>query len=314
MIPISTTSQGDEAPTAKVLLVRSAAILGPPPSRRSPGYYRKADSRIEAQIRCRNVKRQRGPPEVGIFRAFRGSSAFGRERANAANISRDPPVKAAGRAYRFDQRPPSRRGKLTKCLPRRGASRSLAALKPGQSQARAVASTIELEKAERVRDAENLAAVRLNGAAQPPLRRFIALLYEHVPPADVAQRSPDDLCCAALALWQFASHREPGRAKVRVYNPTLETDGWSSTRTIVEIVNDDMPFLVDSVTAAVNEGGREVRLVIHPILNVARDAKGTLLGLDPPKSGFTNPGCKSRSPASLTPPSGLRSPPNSTRY
>ena len=149
-----------------------------------------------------------------------------------------------------------------------------------------MASTIELEKAERVRDAENLAAVRLNGAEQPPLRRFIALLYEHVPPADVAQRSPDDLCCAALALWQFASHREPGRAKVRVYNPTLETDGWSSTRTIVEIVNDDMPFLVDSVTAAVNEGGREVRLVIHPILNVARDAKGTLLGLDPPKSGL----------------------------
>ena len=149
-----------------------------------------------------------------------------------------------------------------------------------------MASTIELEKAERVRDAENLAAARSNGAEQPPLRRFIALLYEHVPPADVAQRSPDDLCCAALALWQFASHREPGRAKVRVYNPTIETDGWSSTRTIVEIVNDDMPFLVDSVTAAVNEGGREVRLVIHPILNVARDAKGTLLGLDPPKSGL----------------------------
>src|SRR5437762_8013885 len=106
MIPISTTSQGDEAPAAKVLPVRSAAILGPPPYRRSPGYYRKADSRIEAQIRCRNVKRLRGPPEVGIFRAFRDSSAFGRERANAANISRDPPVKAAGRAYRFDQPPP----------------------------------------------------------------------------------------------------------------------------------------------------------------------------------------------------------------
>src|SRR5204863_8395082 len=42
-------------------------------------------------------------------------SAFGRERAKAANISRDPPVKAACRAYRFDQRPPSRPGKLTKC-------------------------------------------------------------------------------------------------------------------------------------------------------------------------------------------------------
>ena len=37
-----------------------------------------------------------------------------------------------------------------------------------------------------------------------------------------------------------------------------------------------MPFLVDSVTAAINDGGRDVRLVIHPILTVARDADGRL--------------------------------------
>jgi len=149
-----------------------------------------------------------------------------------------------------------------------------------------VPNTIELEKAERVRDAETLADARSNGAEQASLRRFVAVLYEHVPPADVAARSPDDLCGAALALWQFAAHREPGRAKVRVYNPEPDTDGWSSPHTIVEIVNDDMPFLVDSVTAAVNDGGREVRLVIHPILTVARDAKGDLLGLDPPAGGL----------------------------
>jgi glutamate dehydrogenase len=149
-----------------------------------------------------------------------------------------------------------------------------------------VASTIELEKAERVREAETLADSRLQGASQAPGRQFVALLYEHVPPADIAARSPDDLCGAALALWQFASHRQPGRAKVRVYNPEPETDGWSSPHTVVEIVNDDMPFLVDSVTAAVNEGGREVRLVIHPILSVARDSNGVLLGLDPPSGGL----------------------------
>jgi glutamate dehydrogenase len=150
---------------------------------------------------------------------------------------------------------------------------------------KAVASTIELEKAARVRDAESLADSR-SGSAQAELRRFIALLYDHVPPADVAARSPDDLCGAALAFWQFAVQREPGQAKVRVYNPEPDTDGWSSPHTIVEIVNDDMPFLVDSVTAAVNDGGREVRLVIHPILTVSRDGKGHLVGLDPPNGGL----------------------------
>src|SRR5204862_6694944 len=128
-----------------------------------------------------------------------------------------------------------------------------------------------LEKAERVGDAEPLVAARSNGAEQVSLRRFVAVLYEHVPPADVAARSPDDLCGAALALWQFAAHREPGRAKVRVYNPEPDTDGWSSPHTIVEIVNDDMPLLVDSVTAAVHERWREVRRVHHPILDAARD-------------------------------------------
>jgi glutamate dehydrogenase len=149
-----------------------------------------------------------------------------------------------------------------------------------------VASTIELEKAERVRDAETLADMLSDTAEHMALRRFIAVLYEHVPPSDVAARSPSDLYGAALALWRFASRREPGRAQVRVYNPDPARDGWSSPHTIVEIVNDDMPFLVDSVTAAINDGGREVRLVIHPVLSVARDEKGGRIGLDPPAAGL----------------------------
>src|SRR4029077_4518354 len=118
------------------------------------------------------------------------------------------------------------------------------------------------------------------------LRRFVAVLYEHVPPGDVAARSSDDLYGAALALWRVAGHRDRGHARGRVYNPELYSDGWSSAHTIVEIVNDDMPFLVDSVTAAINDGGREVRLVIHPILTVSRNGKGNLVGLDPPNGGL----------------------------
>ncbi|MBV9152337.1 MAG: NAD-glutamate dehydrogenase, partial [Alphaproteobacteria bacterium] len=171
-------------------------------------------------------------------------------------------------------------------MPRRDAKPTLAAAEIGEHLSRTVANTIELQKAERVRDAESLAEGRSGAAGQASLRRFITVLYEHVPPGDVAARSPDDLCGAALALWQFAAHREPGRAKVRIYNPEPERDGWSSPHTIVEIVNDDMPFLVDSVTAAINNGGREVRLVVHPILTVARDEEGLLLGLDPPAAGL----------------------------
>jgi glutamate dehydrogenase len=149
----------------------------------------------------------------------------------------------------------------------------------------AVPSTIEEEKAERIRCAAELAE-RADIAPPAQLARFIAELYEHVPPGDIAARTPADLRGGALALWRFASRRRPGDANVRLYNPAEAGDGWSSPHTIVEIVNDDMPFLVDSATAAINEAGREVRLVIHPILRAARDADGVLLGLDPPQGGL----------------------------
>jgi glutamate dehydrogenase len=149
-----------------------------------------------------------------------------------------------------------------------------------------MASAVEVTKTECVRAAEELAETVSNIAERDLLRRFVAELYEHVPPADVAARSRADLFGAALALWRFAERRPNATAKVRVYNPDRDTDGWSSPHTIVEIVNDDMPFLVDSVTAAINDGGREVRLVIHPILAVARDSDGRVVALAPDAAGL----------------------------
>ena len=88
--------------------------------------------------------------------------------------------------------------------------------------------------------------------------------------------TPRNLYGAALSLWRFGERRRPGQAKIRVHNPDPAADGWSSPHTIVEIVNDDMPFLVDSVTGAINASNRVVHLIIHPILTVARDPDGRL--------------------------------------
>ena len=63
---------------------------------------------------------------------------------------------------------------------------------------------------------------------------------------------------------------------MRVFNPTIDEHGWQSTHTIVEIVNDDMPFLVDSVTMEVNRHGLTLHLIIHPIVTVQRGTDGTL--------------------------------------
>ncbi|HEY1300564.1 MAG TPA: NAD-glutamate dehydrogenase, partial [Stellaceae bacterium] len=132
----------------------------------------------------------------------------------------------------------------------------------------------EAKKAKLVAKAAALAAASADGAERLVVDRVIGEFYRHVPAADVAERSPRDLAGAALSLWRFAARRHRGQAKIRVYNPDRDTDGWTSPHTIVEIANDDMAFLVDSVTGAINAGDRVVHLVIHPIVTVERGPDG----------------------------------------
>ena len=66
---------------------------------------------------------------------------------------------------------------------------------------------------------------------------------------------------------------------MRVYNPTRKSNGWASTHTIVEIVNDNMPFLVDSAGMAINRLGYSIHLTIHPTFSATRDKTGALLDI-----------------------------------
>src|SRR5437899_9283490 len=113
------------------------------------------------------------------------------------------------------------------------------------------------------------------------LEDFVVRYFGQVDPDELADRQPGDLYGAALSHWNFARKRDAGQARVRVFNPTIEEHGWQSTHTIVEIVNDDMPFLVDSVTMEVNRHGLTLHLITHPLLAVVRDGSGTLTGLSP---------------------------------
>ncbi len=101
--------------------------------------------------------------------------------------------------------------------------------------------------------------------------------YRHVDPADLAPRPAEDVCGAATSQFQLAQQRPQGTAAIRTFTPTHERNGWSADgHTVVEIVTDDMPFLVDSVTSFLGEQGHRVNLVIHPQMVVERDVTGQL--------------------------------------
>jgi glutamate dehydrogenase len=78
------------------------------------------------------------------------------------------------------------------------------------------------------------------------VEEFARQYYQRLAPEDLLELEPDDLYGAVLAHWRLAHRRQPGEAKVRVYSPRFEEHGWRSKHSIVEIVTDDMPFLVDS--------------------------------------------------------------------
>jgi glutamate dehydrogenase len=130
--------------------------------------------------------------------------------------------------------------------------------------------------AERIEQAVALVKSRIAPERRAALERFLREYFRQVAPADLAAREASDLYGAALSHWNFARHRDPGRARVRAINPSVDEHGWQSTHTVLEVVTDDMPFLVDSVTMEVNRHGLTLHLFVHPIVRAMRDASGTL--------------------------------------
>jgi glutamate dehydrogenase len=128
-----------------------------------------------------------------------------------------------------------------------------------------------------------IADQRLQAAAAKEARSFIAHYYDNIDPEDLSDRAPEDLYGAAMAHLSFARAFASGTPKLRVYNPRPEEHGWSSAHTVIEIVNDDMPFLVDSVTMEVNRQGYTLHLFNHPIFATRRDQEGQLQSFGPPE-------------------------------
>ncbi|MDQ3160635.1 MAG: NAD-glutamate dehydrogenase, partial [Pseudomonadota bacterium] len=64
---------------------------------------------------------------------------------------------------------------------------------------------------------------------------------------------------------------------VRLFNPTVEEHGWQSPHTVLQAINDDMPFLVDSIGMALAQEGITIHVLGHPVVNIERDADGRMI-------------------------------------
>ena len=115
---------------------------------------------------------------------------------------------------------------------------------------------------------------KLNPKSGPALKAFSDRFFEHGVLEDLQQYSSEGLANVATKAFDFVKSRPPGPAKIRVYNPTgtERLDNLS----VIEVANDDMPFLVDSILSLLAEKGHTVELALHPIITSRRSAKGVI--------------------------------------
>ncbi|MDX1506846.1 MAG: NAD-glutamate dehydrogenase [Woeseiaceae bacterium] len=118
-------------------------------------------------------------------------------------------------------------------------------------------------------------------ANRAQIREFLSQYFADVPFEDLDGRSEKIMARVALDHLDFARVRKPGKALLRVYNPTEATHGYVSKYTIVEMVNDDMPFLVDSVSAAIARQELVAHITVHPVIRISRDSRGRIKSVHP---------------------------------
>lgn len=101
----------------------------------------------------------------------------------------------------------------------------------------------------------------------PDLATLVARFSRHAAPEQV--RDHDQLVDEVTSMARWARVRNPGETLVRAFE--------TPTGTVLEVVTDDMPFLVDSVTNEITRRGRSVEMFLHPQLAVQRDHDGKLM-------------------------------------
>ncbi len=141
---------------------------------------------------------------------------------------------------------------------------------------------LEQEKAEKIAAVASRAAGLAREFGQDPedVAVFLRHYFRHVDAMDVDERRVEDLLGLVASHYRAALHRPAARAVISIRTPSQRDDGWTAGgATAVQIITDDRPFLVDSVTMELLRQDWSIREVFHPQFLVRRDLDGELRGI-----------------------------------
>ena len=116
-------------------------------------------------------------------------------------------------------------------------------------------------------------------------KNLLKALAARVPREDLEQYDPELFAEMTVRHWNLARARKPGDRKFEVGSAVLK--GESYRKTVIDFVNDDMAFLVDSIAAEINKKNLLIDLLLHPVVYVLYDKSGKMVDAsDTPKKDY----------------------------
>src|SRR3954468_2804156 len=159
---------------------------------------------------------------------------------------------------------PSGAGQDDEVLPVPAAPPELAALEAERTEKREL-----LDRAAEIAVDRTSKGALPAGCTPADVPALLQRYYFGEPAAEVLGHDPAELAGLALGHLKLAEVRPQGSA-------TVDVQRLDDGRGIVRIVTDDMPFLVDSVTAELVRQGVGLQHVVHPVVVVRRDVAGRI--------------------------------------
>ena len=120
-----------------------------------------------------------------------------------------------------------------------------------------------------------LAKSYYSGNALKNFKKFVAAYYENIAADELGDRSTEKLFGLAHNHWRLTQSRKRNEIKLELFNAVTETHVWKSKRSIMQVVLNDSPFIIDSIGLIIERMGYNINLTIHPRLSVKRE-KGVL--------------------------------------
>src|SRR3954453_18256254 len=123
---------------------------------------------------------------------------------------------------------------------------------------------------------EQLVQERLPPERADAVRAFAgAYLRPPAAAADDGAHDTEALYHEVLGAFELAASRDGAPMAVRAFNPTRAEHGYEPGGSVVETNTEDLPFLVDSVSAELDARGLGIVRVLHPIVGTERAADGS---------------------------------------